>query len=117
MFVKSSLLLLCFRLFRPAAGIRIPIWLGIIVITALYTACNILTLVFCIPRSGEGGWGSIKYNERCGTQYLKVTTLQGVFSAATDFYVLFIPINTVLGLKLSLKKRAGVASVFLGGLL
>lgn len=117
MFVKLSLLFLYFRLFRPAAGIRIPIWLGIIVITAFYTACNVLTLVFCIPRSGEGGWGSTKNNERCGTQYLKVTTGQGVFSAATDFYVLFIPINTVMGLKLSLKKRAGVASVFLGGLL
>ncbi|KAI4594922.1 hypothetical protein KJ359_007445 [Pestalotiopsis sp. 9143b] len=117
MFVKLSLLLLYFRLFRPAPGIRIPIWLGIIVITAFYTACNVLTFVFCIPRSDDVGWGSIKYNERCGTQYLKVTTAQGVFSAATDFYVLFIPINTVMGLKLSLKKRAGVASVFMGGLL
>jgi hypothetical protein len=117
MFVKLSLLLLYNRLFRPAKSIRIPIWLGIVVITMFYMICNILTLVFCLPRSGEGGWGAIKYTERCGTQYLKLTTGQGVFSVASDFYVLFIPVGTIMRLQLSLKKRIGVTSVFLSGLL
>ncbi|KAF2994777.1 hypothetical protein E8E14_003818 [Neopestalotiopsis sp. 37M] len=117
MSVKLSLLLLYNRLFRPAKSIQIPTWLGIVVITMFYMICNILTLVFCLPRPGEGGWGAAKYTERCGTQYLKLTTVQGVFSVASDFYVLFIPVGTIMRLQLSLKKRIGVTSVFLSGLL
>lgn len=117
MFVKLSLLLLYNRLFRPAKSTRMPIWLGIIVITMFYMICNILTLIFCLPRPGEGGWGAAKYTERCGTKYLELTTGQGVFSIASDFYVLLIPVSTIMGLKLSLKKRVGVASVFLSGLM
>ncbi|KAI0002658.1 hypothetical protein F4779DRAFT_603408 [Xylariaceae sp. FL0662B] len=117
MFIKLSLLVLYSRLFRPMGGIQILIWLGIVVIVVFYMICNVLTLVFCIPRSGDGGWGSAKYNERCSTHYVKLTTGQGVFSAATDVYVLLIPVSMVMGLNLSLKKRVGVASIFLSGLL
>ncbi|RYP91932.1 hypothetical protein DL770_001906 [Monosporascus sp. CRB-9-2] len=113
MFIKLSLLALYFRLFQPLHRITVMIWVGIISMVVFYIACTAVVMALCLPRRSDGGWGSASYSERCGTPYLKLNAAAGLISAATDLYVLAIPIFMVLKLNLTRRKRIGVAGVFL----
>ncbi|KAI1298853.1 hypothetical protein F5Y03DRAFT_367229 [Xylaria venustula] len=116
-FIKSTFLILYLRLFHTVRQLRIWILGGLVSIVTFHLLVTILVLDFCIPHEGDGGWGSQKYNSRCGINYLRLNTAQGVVSTLTDFYILAIPVTTVLSLQLSKKKRIGVAAIFLTGLL
>ncbi|KAI4098829.1 MAG: hypothetical protein L6R37_006283 [Teloschistes peruensis] len=52
----------------------------------------------------------------CRNSY-KFTNIQAVFSVLTDFYVLLLPVKVILGLHMSWRRKLGVMSVFVTGLL
>lgn len=48
---------------------------------------------------------------------LKVAYIQAVFSVVTDFYILILPIRVVAKLQMSWRRKLGVLTVFMIGLL
>ncbi|KAI1263264.1 hypothetical protein F5Y18DRAFT_133894 [Xylariaceae sp. FL1019] len=116
-FTKLTLLVLYLRLFKAVRRLEIWIWVGIagIIIIALIQA--ILTLLFCLPRKGDGGWTAAKYSEHCSQPYLRLSASQGIVNAIADFYLLAIPVTTVMGINVSMKRRLAIVGVFLAGLL
>ncbi|KAH8892798.1 hypothetical protein GQ53DRAFT_822312 [Thozetella sp. PMI_491] len=113
--VKSALLVLYLRIFKPLYTVCVIIWTGIAVVTVFYLTCMTLNLVQCVPRTSEpNAW--LLSAQYCGTPTLLISCIQGVFSAVTDFFVLLIPVVLVSSLTLPWKKKLGVFCIFLTGL-
>ncbi|KAI0896663.1 hypothetical protein F4806DRAFT_508493 [Annulohypoxylon nitens] len=62
-------------------------------------------------------WMEGKKDGQCEKTPIDAIVAQGIFSAATDFYVLGISIWLTLSIQLSLKRKIAVCAVFLVGLL
>ncbi|KAI0470240.1 hypothetical protein F4859DRAFT_522738 [Xylaria cf. heliscus] len=115
--IKVSVLVLCLRIFHPSRVARMFIWIGITIITLFYVVTTAVSIYFFVPHDGDGGWGSPKNNARSGGPSRIINVIVGLGSALSDYYVLVIPISIVLSLHLPLKRKIGVACIFLLGLL
>jgi len=116
-FVKCSLLVLYSRIFHPSDMAMIMIWVGIVIISLFYMASMAASIYLCYPHKGDGGWFSLKSHVRCGQPALRLSATLGTFSAISDLYVLFIPLRLVWGLRLPTRRKFGVSSIFITGLL
>jgi hypothetical protein len=93
------------------------IWLGIVVIDVFYIICTVYSIAQCVPRSGETGWLSASVSARCARPQAILAFAQGIFGTISDFYVLYIPVHIVSGLRMPNRRKIGVISIFLTGLL
>ncbi|CAG8952740.1 hypothetical protein HYFRA_00008984 [Hymenoscyphus fraxineus] len=116
-FVKTTILILYFRIFHPSKIAVLMIWAGIVLILGFYISSVVAFAVMCAPHEGDGGWISLRSHIRCGQPSLKLSAAQGIFSTASDLYVLCIPIKLVWGLQLPFRRKLGVSAIFLTGLL
>ncbi|KAJ8127121.1 hypothetical protein O1611_g6515 [Lasiodiplodia mahajangana] len=117
MLTKISLCTLYLRLFKPSKAAKWLIWLGQALIGIFYTITFLTTLIYCVPRTGDGGWGSRKSLDRCARPQVQIAAAAGVVGTILDFYILTIPLGIVFSLKLHLTKKVGIAAIFLTGLL
>lgn len=62
-------------------------------------------------------WMEGKKDGQCGKTPIDAIVAQGIFSAATDFYVLGMSSWLTLNIRLSLKRKIALCAVFLVGLL
>lgn len=115
LFVKSTLLVLYLRLFRPSRKANIMIWGGIGACVLFYIIAIAVVLSYCTPATRILPTSPDVLI--CGQKQLNVSVGMGVFSTITDFYVLTIPISLVVELRLPLKRKFGVSAIFLTGLL
>lgn len=113
---KVSLLLLYLRIFNVARGAAIMVWTGIVFITIFYLASFAAQAIMCFPRGSET-WFVATLAPRCGQPQLRLAAIQGVVGVLTDFYTLAIPFVLVSRLQMASSKKAGVAGIFLTGLL
>ncbi|KAI1742989.1 hypothetical protein F4680DRAFT_389695 [Xylaria scruposa] len=116
MLIKISLFALYLRLFNPSKIANFLIWLGLSFVSAFYLVSSIVTLVFCVPHAGDGGWGSPKSFQRCALPQTYTVVAAGVVGTVVDFYILCIPLRMVSKLMLSFRKKIAIASIFLTGL-
>jgi hypothetical protein len=93
------------------------IWLGIIVNNVCYTVLLAAWVARSVPHSGEGGWLSLEYNLRISDDMPIVLLAASTWGCFTDFYVLAIPISTVVSLRMSPTKKVAVCALFVAGLL
>lgn len=111
LFVKVSILLLYSRLFGVNRILRFFIRAGIALQIVGYTGLigeAIVEIYLC-------SWNP-RPHSFCNHDY-KVQYAQAVFSVLTDFYILILPIKVILGLQMSWRRKSGVMSVFMTGLL
>ena len=92
---KLSLLLLYFRLFSVARGLRYSIFFGIGFMSLFYT---IIMFLF------------IFLNE---SKFLSLSYAVGSVNIVTDLYILILPMVPVSRMQLSKKKKIGVQCIFL----
>jgi hypothetical protein len=117
LFVKVSLLVLYLRIFRPDFRARILIWAGVVFIALFYVATVIAQIRIYIPPGQKDVWTSPRPSSFM-LMVLNTVSVQGVVGAVTDFYILFIPLHLVLGMRsLPLGKKIGVSGIFLTGLM
>lgn len=114
-FAKLSLFLLYLRLFRPSQWTKILIYFGIVTTFAYYTATTVTFGVLCIPRPGES-WMESDFSPSC-RKSIVMTYIQGVFNVVSDFYLLLLPVPVVWNLQMPLRKKIGVLTIFMTGLL
>ena len=111
---KLSLFLLYYRLFAPHQWIRYLVYLGIGSSAATYTASTIMYGYLCLPRHGQS-WTEAVLSSRCHKQTIILGYVQGPFNILSDLYLLFLPLSSVWQLHLPLRKRLGIAVIFLSG--
>lgn len=122
MLIKTSLLLLYLRLFRPSKKANIMIWTGFVVIVIFYLICIITTAVFCNRQQWPKDYASplvflaAQEESRCNHPQLNLSAAQGTFSTLSDIYVLALPVTFISGLKMSTARKVSVCGVFLVGI-
>lgn len=115
-FVKTTLLMLYLRIFRPSLRANVMIWMGIVLIVLFYLACAIAYIILFVPRpGGNPAWGVM--TKHTTDVILNIAAAQGVVGCLQDIYILTIPIHLVVGLRLPLGRKIGVVAIFLTGLL
>jgi hypothetical protein len=114
-FIKSTLLILYLRIFRPSHRATIMIWAGVVFVVIFHVAGAIAVIVILHPKKGAS-WFDGKGNT-VATNATRMVAAQGVISVVTDFYCLIIPMQLVVGLHLPRGRKFGVAAIFLTGLM
>lgn len=89
--------------------------MGVIFVAVFYMICLAIRLALCVPRGVS--WVRTSVEPRCRQPMLQLNVAQGVINVLTDFYALAIPLALVLGLQLSMARKAGVLGIFLTGIL
>ena len=110
--IKLSILLFYNRLFGVDRQVRYLVWFGISFQALFYTAIvsnQIADLIECASASALT-------NTFCKNQYA-VVLLQGIINVITDFYVLALPISSVMKLQLPFQRKLGLLAVFMTGLM
>ncbi|KAI2469460.1 hypothetical protein F4781DRAFT_216680 [Annulohypoxylon bovei var. microspora] len=112
-FLKSALLALYLRIFRPAKIARLLIWASILLIVPFYATCFVIDIVVYRqflndPNPPDEGYSILQ-------NLLWVT--MGIYSVVIDFYLLAVPVGLTLNVRLPLKRKIGVCCMFLTGLL
>lgn len=110
---KLSLFLLYRKLFSVKRYMRILINVGIVFAFATYMTVIPLGTYYCTPRKGQT-W--ISPEIKCG-KALPYTIASGATNIIVDLYLLCLPIPIVWRLNLSRKRKAGVLSVFMVGII
>ncbi|MCJ1380188.1 hypothetical protein MMC17_003291 [Xylographa soralifera] len=111
-FIKISILMLYFRLFKVVGVVRWLIW-GTIVYIILYTVMgDLITIFACRPLNKL--WDGLPYGWCMSTAAvgLALASLQ----ITADVFVLAIPVPVILGLQLPVKQKLGVMSIFGAGI-
>ncbi|KAI1462602.1 hypothetical protein F4805DRAFT_3005 [Annulohypoxylon moriforme] len=121
-FLKSSLLALYLRIFKPMKIARILIWTSLVVITLFYTICFVVDAIICgefLSRSHLSVMDSAHFDpdESCSVRQRPIWIMMGVFSVVSDFYLLTIPVALTLNVQLPPKRKIGVCCIFLTGLI
>ena len=111
---KLCLLLLYYRLFGRHQWMRRLVYLGIGFIFAAYTAQTILYGYLCLPRPRQS-WLEAALSPRCHESFVVVGYFGGSFSLASDLYLLLLPLPAVWQLHLPLRKKLGIAGIFMTG--
>lgn len=115
MFVRSSILALYLRIFKPIRWARLVIWAVTVIVVVFYMSCTILIAVKMVPNPHQtwlytsvNGGGILEQN---------VNIAQGYFGMTSDLVILAIPLKLVSGLSMDRKRKFGVLAVFLTGLM
>lgn len=111
---KLSLFLLYYRLFARHQWIRYLVYLGIGSAAAMFTAGMIVYGYLCLPRRGQS-WVEAGLSSRCHKQSIMICYVRGPFNILSDLYLLLLPLPAVWQLHLPLRKRLGIAGIFLTG--
>lgn len=111
---KLSLFLLYYRLFARHQWMRYSVYLGIGSAATMYTAGMIVYGYLCLPRRGQS-WIEAGLSSRCQKQFIMVGYVRGPFNVLSDLYLLFLSLPAILQLRLPLRKRIGIAGIFLTG--
>jgi hypothetical protein len=107
-FAKLYVLVLYRRFFQVVTLTNILIWLGILV-TLVFMSFVIAQAVECLGLEG--------LSKTFCTDVDKVTSVQAGINVFLDFYILFIPLQQVYKLKVSSRRKLGVAAIFSLGFL
>ena len=111
---KLSLFLLYYRLFSRRKWVRYLVYLGIGATVATYTATTIVYGYLCLPRHGQG-WIEAGLSSRCHKQFIMIVFVLSPFNLLSDLYLLLVPLPAIWHLHLPLRKRLGIAGIFLTG--
>jgi hypothetical protein len=119
LFAKLSLFCLYLKLFKIRTITRWLIYIGMVTCVVYYTASVIAEFIWYVPPPGRPRtameWFTHSREARDHPNQLSI--VQGGFGTLSDIYLLIIPVQSVLALRMSLAKRIGVSLVFSTGIL
>jgi hypothetical protein len=119
MLIKTAILALYLRIFSPSPVAKQLLWIGIAVTAVFYLTSMSVFLGHCVPRPADfasGGYLSLQTSARCFKVSGPVSLASGIVGTIIDFYVLVLPVVFLWSLRTSFKKKAGIAGVFLAGI-
>lgn len=111
-----SLLVLLHRVFNPIAIFRKFLYLGMILVSVAHLSSIPLYATLCHPVIGQQ-WDIAMLNERCAHPTSLHTIIIGAIGTALDIYIRVLPLPLIFRLHLEMRRRFGLALVFMEGLL
>ena len=115
MAIKSSLFMLYLHLFGPNKKLRFLVYVGMVVNVLFHSTCLGAQILVWMPSSGQP-W----FKTTVSPGYpmaIELGVIQSSFNVVSDFYLLLLPLSGVLQLQLPLRKKIGVAAIFMTGAL
>lgn len=116
MLVRLSLLALYLRIFKAIPLACVTIWVVKAAVSLFYMVCIILFAVKSAPNSRET-WQQNSLMNDWGVLARNINIAQASFGIISDLVILAIPLKLVYGLTMTRKRKFGVLTVFLTGLL
>jgi hypothetical protein len=101
------------RLFGSIRWFRIACFAGIVAAFIIYVHTLPVVAALCTPRDGNA-WTSVATFDQC-SEAKPDAIVQGVGNILLDLYALLLPMPIIWTLQMPLKRRLGVATVFLTG--
>jgi hypothetical protein len=114
-FVKMSLFLQYYTLFKVKRYVRISVYIGGTLTAAFYSILTILYFGICSPRRGESML-ELTLSRRY-IQFSNMSLAVGVISMILDWVLLILPISAVWKIQLSTARKIGVMLIFATGAL
>lgn len=112
-FVKMSLFLQYYTLFKVKRYVRISVYIAGTLTGAFYSILTILFFGICSPRPGESML-ELTLSHRY-LQFANMSLAVGVISMILDWILLVLPITAVWKIQLSTARKIGVILVFATG--
>ncbi|KAF2188484.1 hypothetical protein K469DRAFT_748296 [Zopfia rhizophila CBS 207.26] len=112
-FSRVPVFMLYRRLFGSIEWFRWACYAGMVAAFAIYVHTVPIVAAFCVPQ-GEAHWTDMATFQRC-SRAKPDSIAQGVGNIVLDLYGLLLPLPVIWGLHLPLKRKIGVAVVFLTG--
>ena len=113
-FVKLTFFILYWNIFKPFHWLKIGIIGGAAVVTCVYTAFTLASLIGATPRPGQT-WLENSDSPNCNI-CIKLTVPLAAWALVSDVYILLLPISGVLRLQLSPKRKFALLMVFMTGI-
>ena len=110
---KLLLLLLFEKLFSVKRYVKVLIYFSVVLAIVAYLPNVPIGSYYCAPRVGQS-W--LSPNIHCD-RVLPYSVVRGALNVILDLYLLYLPIPIVMGLSISGKKKIGVLSIFMVGVL
>lgn len=114
-FVKVTFLLQYYEIFWPFRWVRISIYIGGVICVAFYSAITVTMFALNTPRNGQSWEANQVAVHTFAAAKLSVPT--GTVGAATDIFLLVLPIRATMKLQLPRKKKIGLIIIFMTGTL
>lgn len=92
------------------------IYVGIAATAVIQMVFMLYNIISCIPRRHQT-YLEAGQSHKCTVNALTVGIAQSAIYVAIDFYILYIPLEVVWGLQLSMRRKIGISAIFLTGLL
>lgn len=105
LFIKLSFFLFYYQVFQPLRWLRISVYFGAILTCAFYGAATIAQLILATPKPGQT-WIN-----------LMLSVPLSAVGLGIDIVLLAMPIGAVSRLQLPTKRKIGILSIFMFGLL
>lgn len=112
---RLPIFLLYLRLFGRNVVFRSAVYFGVVAAFAVYLSAIPLLAYFCTPQPG-GSWNALAVFAKC-KELVVYAVIQGSCNIALDLYIFMLPLPTIIGLHLTLKKKLGVLAIFGTGFL
>ena len=116
-FSKTSLLLLYYRIFSPDKYFRYKLYWACGII-AVFTLSSIpINFAFCHPR-GDGSWAQTEgeFEKVCYNASWYGFVL-GLSVVIFDLFLIYLPASVIIHLQMPLRRKIGILSVFMTGML
>lgn len=114
-FVKLSLFLQYYTLFKIKRYVRISVYIAGTLTATFYSILTILYFGICSPRRGESIL-ELTLSRRY-LQFANTSLAVGVISMLLDWVLLVLPISAVWKIQLSMARKIGVMIIFATGAL
>ena len=114
--VKLSLLLLYLQLFSLKSKTRHLIFFGIVFLGLFYAGTTVSDGIICGPSLHMNWTQTLKNFGRCNRATQQAVVV-GIVNVVSDFYILILPIPTIMHLQLPKQKKVGVLAILTTGFL
>lgn len=110
---KCSILLLYLRIFSPDKTFRHKVYIAIAFSCATQLAGTPIEAVLCAAKPGTR-WAVL--NPNCSKSF-NYGLVRGIANLLVDLCILYLPIPVVMRLQMPMRRRIGVITIFMTGLM
>lgn len=112
---KASILLLLLRYSSSSRTLRYLVYFGLLWATITSIIVMVAGGIFCAPRHDESNAG-LTLITRCAREDTWIL-VQGVLNMALNFFILLLPAPIIYKMEMGQKKKIGVVTIFMTGLM
>lgn len=115
LFVKLTFFLFYYHIFEPLRWLRCSVYIGATLTCALYGTVEIASLVFTTRRPGNTWFGQTLTKEQLKAERIIIPS--AAVGLGIDLMLLVLPLGAVMGMQLPIKRKIGIMSIFMFGIL